>query len=107
MEAITEKKVIACKLTNSEFKKRKEQVIATLKNKILDRQELQDGYRYKFEGSDKIVDEVVDFVKTERLCCDFFAFNLSFIGNNLWLTISGPEAQGILLKLKLIFNGVN
>jgi hypothetical protein len=91
METVTKKKVIACKLTSPELRKRKGEVIASLKKKILERQELNDGYKYKFEGSDKNVDEVVAFIKTERLCCDFFTFNLSFDEDNLWLTISGPD----------------
>lgn len=103
METAAKKKVVACKLTSLELRKRKEEVIASLKKKILERQELKDGYKYKFEGSDKNVDEVVAFIKTERLCCDFFSFNLSFDEDNLWLTIGGPDGAKEFIKTEIDF----
>ncbi|MFA6058714.1 MAG: hypothetical protein WC756_10985 [Taibaiella sp.] len=38
------------------------------------------GYANKFKGMDNIVDELADFVKTERLCRDFFDFELKVAG---------------------------
>lgn len=87
----TATKEVACKLTSPELQKRKEGVIASLKLKIIDKQELKDGYKYKFDGEDNIIDELVEFVKTERLCCDFFAFDISINGEYSYLSIRGPE----------------
>jgi hypothetical protein len=101
METATKKKVIACKLTSSELRKRKEEVIASLKSKILDKQELKQGYKYKFSGTDQVIDEIVTFVKTERLCCDFFVFDLTLIDDNLWLSITGPEGAKDFIKAEL------
>src|SRR4030095_9323150 len=43
---------ITCKLTSQELQKRKEEVIASLKIKVLDKKELKDGYSFKFEGTE-------------------------------------------------------
>ena len=85
--------VLTCKLMPEELRVRKETVLASLKSKMLDRKELRDGYAFRFPGSDEVVDELVEFIKTERTCCDFFVFNLSVSGDKseAWLTMTGVE----------------
>lgn len=84
---------VSCKLTSPELQKRKETVIASLKKQILEKKELENGYAYRFEGNDKVIDELVEFVKGERSCCSFFTFGLSFSGDGseAWLNLTGPE----------------
>jgi len=62
------KKEVSCKLTSPELRKRKEEVIAVIKTKILDKQELADGYKYKFEATDDMLDQLTAFLKSERAC---------------------------------------
>jgi hypothetical protein len=85
-------KMISCKLTGPELQKRKTEVIALLKTEVLQRKELDNGYRYSFKGSDIIIDNIISFIKSERACCEFFTFNLSIedINSNVVLTITGP-----------------
>jgi hypothetical protein len=94
MKAKNNDQEISCKLTAPELQKRKETVIASLKRQVIERKELSDGYTYKFPGSDAIVDELAEFVKSERSCCSFFIFGLSFSGDGseAWLTLTGPES---------------
>lgn len=84
---------VSCKLTSPELQKRKETVIASLKKQILEKKELQNGYAYRFEGNDQVIDELVEFVKSERSCCSFFTFGLLFSGDGseAWLNLTGPE----------------
>jgi len=84
---------LACKLTTPELQNRKAIVIASLKQQVVDRKELKDGYAFKFAGTDKVVDELIEFVKTERECCDFFTFNLSISGDKMeaWLQLTGVD----------------
>jgi hypothetical protein len=93
-------KQLACKLTTPELRERKATVIANLKKQILLTRELKNGFAYKFPGSDPIVDELVTFVKTERVCCDFFNFDLSISGNKseAWLKITGPRGAKDFIK---------
>ena len=84
--------VIACTLTSPELQKRKATIIAGLKKQILERKELDNGYAFRFSGTDAMVDELTEFIKTERQCCSFFEFTLSVQGDtsSSWLTITGP-----------------
>ena len=88
-----EKQALTCKLTSKELQQRKETIIASIKRQILEKKELENGYSYKFSASDSIVDSLSDFIKTERLCCNFFDFGLNIKGNAsiAWLTITGPK----------------
>lgn len=93
MDTIPKKKVLACRLTSPELQKRKKEVIAVLKASVLETEELDNGFRYRFKGSDRMIDELISFIKTERQCCDFFSFNISIgnTGGDAWLEITGEE----------------
>ena len=84
---------LSCSLMPEELRIRKETVLASLKEKVLDRKELRNGYAFKFPGSDAVVDELIEFIKTERECCGFFIFNLSISGDKseAWLEMTGVE----------------
>lgn len=84
---------LSCKLTTPALQKRRETIIAGLKEKIKERKELPDGFSFRFEGTDEMIDTLTDFIKTERLCCDFFDFSLKASGDasSAWLTLTGPE----------------
>ncbi len=104
MVEINNKKVaLTCKLTTPELQERKATVIASLKKQVLQKKELENGFAYKFKGSDTMVDELATFVKTERACCDFFHFNLSFSGDKseAWLEITGSKGAKDFIKTEL------
>lgn len=84
---------LSCKLTSKELQERKATVIASLKKQVLEKEELQNGFAFRFSGTEKIMDELIEFVKTERLCCDFFTFTLTFSGDGskAWLELTGPD----------------
>ncbi len=86
-----ETKEIACKLTTPELQERKATVLAELKLLTIERKEMKEGYAFRFEGSDQNLDKLIEFVKTERACCDFFIFNLTIEEGTAWLKITGPE----------------
>lgn len=96
-------KPLTCKLTTPELRLRKETVIKSLKSQIITKTELKNGFQYKFEGTDKIIDELAEFIKTERACCDFFTFNLSFSGDkkHAVLQITGPAGTKQFIKTEL------
>ncbi|RTL60698.1 MAG: hypothetical protein EKK37_00640 [Sphingobacteriales bacterium] len=84
---------LSCKLTTPELQKRKETVIASLKGQILEKKELKEGFAFKFSGTDEVLDELTEFIKTERACCDFFTFGLSVSGDKseAWLELTGVD----------------
>ena len=93
----TESKVV-CKLTTPELQKRKATVIAELKALILSKQELDNGYSYRFNATDEILDKLNLFIKTERMCCDFFTFQLTVEANSAILSLTGSEGAKEFLK---------
>jgi hypothetical protein len=96
---------VACKLTTPELQERKRTVIAGLKELVLERIETENGMRFRFPGSEKNIELLISFIKTERLCCNFFTFDLT-VGNEddfVWLTLSGPEGTKDFIKAEIGF----
>lgn len=96
---------MSCKLTTPELQKRKETVIASLKSKMTEKKELQVGFAFKFSGTDDILDELIEFIKTERECCDFFTFGLSVSGDKseAWLELTGADGAKEFITTELGF----
>lgn len=101
----SEPEACVCKLTSPELTKRKHTVIASLKKKVLESKESDHGFAYKFDGYDIVIDELCEFIKTERQCCDFFSFSLS-VGKEpgfIWLELTGPRGAKEFIKTELEF----
>lgn len=98
-------KELSCKLTSKELQQRKETIIAVLKKQILEKKELQNGFAFKFTGSDKMIDELTEFVKTERQCCDFFTFTISVSGDgsDAWFELTGAQGAKDFIMTELGF----
>lgn len=99
----TGKTELSCKLTTEELRHRKETVIASLKFQVIERKELEHGYAYTFPGSDKMLDELAEFIKTERECCSFFSFGLTVKGDKSMacLELTGPEGAKDMIVSEL------
>ena len=83
---------LTCSLSSAQLRERKQTVIGSLKEILISKKELPNGYAYQFKGTDDVLDELLLFIKTERLCCSFFYFNLSLNRQGLvWLELSGPD----------------
>jgi len=95
--------VLACKMTTAELQERKESVIARLTSQILETKELDDGFAFKFPGTDRMLDELTEFIKTERECCDFFVFDLSVSGDKgeIWLALTGVKGVKEFIRTEL------
>lgn len=93
MKDLKERAKMTCKLTTPELQERKRTVIAELKSLVKERKEETNAVQYKFEATDTNIDLISNFIKTERLCCDFFEFGLFVESDSefMWLKLSGPE----------------
>ncbi len=96
---------ISCKLTTPGLQERKETVIAGLKRQIIEKKELKNGYAFKFHGTDKVLDELTEFIKTERECCVFFTFAISVSGDKseAWLELTGADGVKEFITAELGF----
>lgn len=90
---VKESTILSCQLTSDEFRKRKEEVLDVLKAKIVNRQELKNGFKLTFSGSDSTLAELTDFIRTERACCAFLTFSLTVQdrASHILLSITGPK----------------
>lgn len=105
MKDLTERANLTCKLSTPELQQRKQTVIAELKVLVKERKEEVNAVRYKFESTDKNIDLVSSFIKSERLCCDFFEFSLKVESDSefMWLTLSGPDGVNDFIKEEIGF----
>lgn len=102
-KAISKTTELSCKLTTPELQKRKETVLASLKSQMAEKKELENGYAFKFPGTDKMLDELTEFIKTERECCSFFTFTLSISGDKseAWLELTGVDGAKDFISTEL------
>lgn len=84
---------LSCNLTSPELRERKQTVLESLKCQIVEKKELPNGFSFLFPGNDAVLDELIEFVKTERECCPFLTFELSVSGDKskIWLSLTGPD----------------
>jgi len=96
---------MTCKLTTPELRERKETVIASLKQQMMEKRDLKNGYAFRFPGTDDVLDELMEFIKTERECCDFFIFGLSVSGDKIqiWLELTGAAGAKDFITAELGF----
>lgn len=94
---------MSCKLTTPELRQRKETVIASLKKQVIEKKELKNGFAYKFPGTDNVLDELTEFIKTERECCDFFTFTIAVDKSEAWLELTGADGVKEFITAELDF----
>jgi hypothetical protein len=86
---------LACDLTAIpvEQKDGYQTAIQVLQTSIQERQELANGYAFRFPVEPQLSARLLDFIAAERRCCSFLTFILEFKpeGGPLWLQITGPE----------------
>lgn len=84
---------IACNINalDTNQRERRETIAEQMHTTVLQVQELPDGYRFQYPGTSLVT--VAEFVSLEKLCCPFFAFQLTVEPNNgpLWFQITGRE----------------
>jgi len=104
MKTLPELAKLSCKLTTPELQQRKKTIIAELKNQVLEKIETDKGFKYKFQGTDEMLDLLNTFIKTERLCCSFFVFNLTVSDTMFaWLELSGAKGTKEFIKEEIEF----
>ena len=84
---------VACTLSAADRQARGEALVAPLFARAQRLEEVPDGYRFVFSSEVDTVREVVEFILSERACCPFFSFDLTFASphQSVWLTLRGGE----------------
>lgn len=94
---------IACRLVGPEFAARKEQVAQDLFTGVEQTEELPDGFAFRFPASEPWPSRALEFIVSERECCPFFQFTLTFEpdGGPLWLRLNGPSGAKAFIEAEL------
>jgi len=95
---------IACTLDSMTLDARREQLLGGLISCVLERIEIPDGYRVRFQSDDGVLTRIASGVETERRCCKFLTFRLTAEPDDgaIWLEVSGPP--GTREFLRAVFN---
>jgi len=85
---------VACTLSAAEMRARGEDVVAPLFARVQHLEELPDGYRFAFPAEAEAVRDLLEFILSERACCPFFTFELTFASphESVWLSLRGGES---------------
>ena len=97
---------IVCTLQGSDRERRGDEV-SELFQEAIQVDELSDGLALSFRGSDVTARRLLDFVLTERQCCAFFTFDLTFTPNQgpIRLQLRGPDGAKDVLKANWLERG--
>ncbi|MEP6925897.1 MAG: hypothetical protein ABI954_15625 [Pyrinomonadaceae bacterium] len=93
---------IACTLSDSAFRVRRNDVVQKIVPAIIETKELENGFAYRFPADDEWLLELAQFVIFERKCCAFLSFKLSIESGqvSIWLELTGqPGAKDFIASL--------
>lgn len=84
---------IACSLTETELRERRSEVLGKAARAIVEVQEQEDGYAYRFRPDDEALEQLFRLVSLERKCCQFLRFRVTAEPGEgpLWLEVTGPS----------------
>ena len=91
---------VACRLRDSEFRRREATLLAQFKRLVVATQELPDGYVFHVPGDKKSMGVVWEAIVAERECCHFLTFELTLQPNMgpVSVRVTGPVGTKDFLK---------
>ena len=92
---------LACTLSGEQVPERR-RVIQALLKRLIEIRELDEGLEFIFPGEERLISELVEFLRFERNCCRFLSFELRFEPEQgpVRLRILGaPAAKPIIREL--------
>ena len=94
---------ILCSLTTVELRDREKTLFAEFRSAVLETEELQNGYAFRFTGDDRWIGLIAELIVAERECCPFLVFELVAQPNRgpLIVRVTGPAATKVFLKTLL------
>lgn len=89
-----------CTLSPSERSERLDEATHKVFQGVEEVRELPEGYAFRFPFEESRVQRLTEFIVKERLCCDFFTFELVFepSGGPVWLRLHGPGGTKEMIK---------
>lgn len=84
---------ILCTLNDAAFRERESAVLQKMKAAVVDANETDDGYAFRFHSDDDSFAMLNEFMVLERRCCPFLDFKLTLPRGwgDIHLELTGPE----------------
>ena len=84
---------VACTLTPGDLAARRSNLLPGLVAQAESREELADGWRYRFAATGDVLQRITAVIDSERQCCRFLRFQLTVEpdGGPLVLDVTGPS----------------
>ena len=95
---------IACALTDKELQMRRETVLRQFSAHLIDFQEIENGFSYRFPVDDNVLRELVNMINLERKCCPFLNFKLIVKSNSETVALELTGQEGTKEMLKSLFD---
>ena len=93
---------IVCMLTESELRERRQTVLASIREAVLDVTPIPEGYAYRFPVQSEMLFHLSRLVDLERQCCRFLTFKIVVEPGEepIRLEVTGPpEAKPMIEDL--------
>lgn len=89
--------VFACNLhaIADQDRPRYHSLVRQLKGAVAGCSETLQGYRFEVDGAKMTVEELEEWIRSERLCCPFLNLNVSSIGSNRNSLLEVGGASGV------------
>lgn len=84
---------IACSLSDSELRERRETVLQKVRGAVSEIKEIENGYAYQFPSGEGMTLELARLIDLEHRCCPFLRFQLTIEPGQgpIWFEMTGPE----------------
>src|SRR5690349_524132 len=92
---------IACTLTETELRERRQVIMDTFRNMQVTATELPDGYAFTLPASSETLQRIAELVDMERQCCSFLTFRIVVEAGQsaMRLEVTGPaEAKKVIAE---------
>lgn len=94
---------VACALSTPELREREEIVLAKIRARVQEVQDLDRGYALRFVPESAMLAGLATLIDLERQCCPFLRFELEVhpASGPIWLKVTGPEGTRDFLRTVL------
>jgi len=91
---------IACALDTAQLREREATLLAQFRSAVVETEELEDGYAFRFSGDANSVRLVAELIVAERECCAFLAFEVIAEANKgpIIVRVTGPDGTKEFLR---------
>ncbi|HEY0428387.1 MAG TPA: hypothetical protein VGC76_11450 [Pyrinomonadaceae bacterium] len=95
---------IVCFLTDKELQKRRRDYLDKTAASLIDFEELENGFSYRFAHREKILRDLAEIIDLERRCCPFLSFKLIIEAGDDFVSLELTGAEGTKEMIESLFD---